>query len=183
MGRFGGVEQFEALEQLVAALLGSRARLAVQAPDHRQVLEPRQVLVDGGVLAREADPLAQLRRVLDDVEPGHPRAAGVGLQQRRQDPDDRRLAGAIRSEQAEHGPVRDLEVHADERAHRAVGLHEPADADRRVLGSVRLIGARLAIRARSVIGSDGGSCDTALNLASPRKESVERQALAYEGSG
>ncbi len=64
----GGVEQLEALEQLAPARLRGGARGAVQAPDHRQVLEPGEVLVDRRVLAGEPDPLAQRGGVADDVE-------------------------------------------------------------------------------------------------------------------
>ena len=59
----GGLGQVEALEQLVRAHLRRRAPLAVQPPDHHQVLDAGQVLVDRRVLAREPDPRAQLRRV------------------------------------------------------------------------------------------------------------------------
>jgi hypothetical protein len=51
----------------------------------------------------------------DDVEPGDARVPRVGLQQRRQDADDRRLARAVRPEQAEHGARSDVEIDARER--------------------------------------------------------------------
>ena len=107
------------------------ARHAVQAPDHDEVLQAGEVLVDRGVLAREADLVAQLRRVGDDVEAGDLGAAGVGPQQRREDPHDRRLAGAVGAEQAEHRARRGLEVDAVERADVAEGLRQPAHADGR----------------------------------------------------
>ena len=51
----------------------------VQPADHRQVLKPGQVLVDRRVLPGEADLGAELRGVVDDVEPGDLRRARVGL--------------------------------------------------------------------------------------------------------
>jgi hypothetical protein len=45
----------------------------VQATDHLQVLEAGQVLVDGRVLAREANVPTHLRRLANDVEAGDPR--------------------------------------------------------------------------------------------------------------
>ena len=55
-------------------------------------------------------------RLLDDVEAGHGRAPGVGLEQRGQDPDRRRLARAVGPEQTEDGALGDLEVDAVEGA-------------------------------------------------------------------
>ena len=108
-----------------SSLARSRDGLAaqvVEAPDHLQVLEPGQALVDGGVLAREADLLAQLGGVVDDVEPVDARAARRGRQQRGQDAHGGGLAGAVGAEQAEHGPGLDLEVDPAERLDVLVGL-------------------------------------------------------------
>ena len=124
------IEEFETVEQLPATLLRHGARLAVQAPDHREVLEPREVLVDGGILTREPDPLAEPRSIAHDIEPVHLGATGVRLQERRENPDDRRLAGAVRAEQAEDGAVGDFEVDAIERPYRAIGLLQTGCADR-----------------------------------------------------
>ena len=92
-----GVRQVEALEQLVRAGARVLAGHVVELPDHLQVLEPGQVLVDRRVLAREPDLRAQRRRVALHVQARDARAAGVGLQQRREDPHRRRLARAVRA--------------------------------------------------------------------------------------
>ena len=131
-GAVGGVGEREALEQLVRAPLGRRAPLAVEPPDHRQVLGPGQVLVDGRVLAREADLRAQPRRVGDDVEAGDARAARVGLEQRREHAHHGRLSGPVRSQHAEDGPRRGLQVDAVEGPHGPERLHEALDADGRL---------------------------------------------------
>ena len=121
-----------------AAALGLRAAHAVQAPDHDQVLEAGEVLVDGRVLAGEADAPAQLGGVADDVEARDEHGAGVGLQQRREHADRGRLAGAVGAEEPEHAARRDLEVDAVEGPDVAEGLHETGHADRR-LARVRYV--------------------------------------------
>ena len=113
------IDQVEAFEQLAAAPLRGRPGLAVEAADHCQVLEPGQVLVDRRVLAGEPDLRPQRRRVADDVEAEDGRAAAVGPQQRREDPDKRRLAGAVGAEQPQDRAGRDVEVDSVECPHRA----------------------------------------------------------------
>jgi hypothetical protein len=116
----------------VRAALGRGSALAVQAPDHDQVLEAREVLVDGRVLAGQADARAQRGRVADDVEARDQHGPGVGLEQRREDADRGRLARAVGAEEPEDGARRDVEVDAIEGPDVAEGLHEPGHADRRL---------------------------------------------------
>ena len=70
-----GVGQLELLEQLVGPALGLGLRQLVQPPEHDQVLAAGQVLVDGRVLAGQADDRAELLGLLDDVE-ARPRSRG-----------------------------------------------------------------------------------------------------------
>ncbi len=123
-----GVPELEALEQLVGARAGLLFREVVEPSEHPEVLASGQVLVHGRVLAGEADRLAHRLRFADDVEARHACAAGIRLQQRREDADGRRLAGPIRPEQPENGAFLHLEVDAVEGAHltlaRAVDLDE-----------------------------------------------------------
>jgi hypothetical protein len=77
----------------------------VQPTDHVEVLEPGQVLVDGGVLPGHPDAFADPLGLGEHVHAGDLGAAGVRLQQGRQDPDRRGLAGTVRPEQPEHGPL------------------------------------------------------------------------------
>jgi hypothetical protein len=105
----------------------------VQPPDHLEVLEPGQVLVDGRVLPREPDPRPELARVADDVEAGDARLALVGGEQRREDADCRRLPGAVRPEETEDAAGRDDEVDAAKRLDLPVPLDQPAGLDRRAL--------------------------------------------------
>ena len=144
----GGLVEEEALEQLVGTASRLGVRELVEAAEHPEVLASGQVLVDGRVLAGEADRAANRLRVADDVEPRHARGSRVRAQQRGEDPHRRRLAGAVRAEQAEHGSLLHLEVDPVERAHlvlaRAVDLHEPLGFDR--CHAARLRDARILAR-------------------------------------
>ena len=104
----------------------------VEAPDHHEVLAAGQVLVDRRVLAGQADLRAQRGRVAHDVEAGHAALPAVGRQQRGQDADGGRLAGAVGAEQPEHGARGDVEVDAAQRLDLAVGLAQVAYFDGRV---------------------------------------------------
>jgi hypothetical protein len=73
-----------------------------------------------------------------DVVAGHRRATGVRPQERGKDPNGRRLAGAVRAEQAQDGPLVDGQVDAVERADLvppgAVDLDQALGDDRRGRG-------------------------------------------------
>jgi hypothetical protein len=71
--------------------------------------------------------------VLDDVVPGHARRAGRRSQQRREDPDEGRLARAVGPQEAVDLPVEDFEVQAVDGADAAlVGPDEVVDLDGRM---------------------------------------------------
>ena len=105
----------------------------VEASDHLQVLVPGQILVDRRVLPGQPDLGPELRRVGDNVEPGDPGAAGVGTQQRGQDPDRGRLARAVRPEQTENAALWRAEVDTAERLHLAEGLLQSFRLDCRLI--------------------------------------------------
>jgi hypothetical protein len=69
-----------------------------------------QVLVDCGVLAGETDAHADLVRRLAHIEPEDLGASTVGTKDRGQDSNRGGLARAVRTEQAEHGALRDGQV-------------------------------------------------------------------------
>ena len=77
-----------------------------------QVLPPGLQLVERGVLAGEADSPPHLVPLANDVEAADPRAAASGCGQRGEDAHGRGLAGAVRAEQREHRPARDVEIDA-----------------------------------------------------------------------
>ena len=114
------VLEVELGEQLVRATPRLGARQLVEAPEHPEVLAAGEVLVDRCVLAREADQLADGLRLARHVEPSHACAPVVGLQKRREDAHRRRLARAVRPEQAEDRALLHLEVDAVEGAHLAL---------------------------------------------------------------
>jgi hypothetical protein len=94
----------------------------VQPPDHLKVLPPREVLVDRGVLSGQPDARAQLAGLPHDVEAGDLRPPGVGLEERGEDTDRGRLAGAVRPQETKDRPLLDLQVETIERAGLAVAL-------------------------------------------------------------
>ena len=68
--------------------------------------------------------VAQLRRLAHGVEAGHAGLAAIGGQQRGEDAHDRRLAGPVGAEQAEHGAGAGVEVDPGQGLHVTVGLVE-----------------------------------------------------------
>jgi len=116
----GRVREPELLEQLVDALLQlapvDRANQTLQA----QVLAPVQVDVDAGDLTDDADRLAHLPGMRDDVDTGHTNRARGGEGERACDLDRRGLAGAVRPEKTEDRAGRNNKVNAVEGSDRAL---------------------------------------------------------------
>ncbi|ALE85348.1 hypothetical protein XF36_21140 [Pseudonocardia sp. HH130629-09] len=97
----GGVGEPEAVDQLGGAGPGGCPRQIEQPADQVEVVAAGQGLVDGGVLAGEADQGADPGGVADDVAAEHRGPAGRRREQRGQHADGRRLAGAVGAEQAQ----------------------------------------------------------------------------------
>jgi hypothetical protein len=116
------IAELELVQQLARPLARFAAAEVVEAPDHLEVLEAGQVVVDRCVLAGEPDALANLARMAEHVDAGDARRALVGLEERGEDPHRRRLPGAIWPEQPEHDPPLHAEVDAVERDDLAVPL-------------------------------------------------------------
>jgi hypothetical protein len=117
------VGQVEALQQLPGPGPGVAARELEQAGDQDQVLGPGQLLVDGGVLAGQADQAPDPVGLADHVEAADAGVSAVRAQQGGQDAHGRRLAGPVRAEQAEDRALADGQVDPGERR----GLAEPLD--------------------------------------------------------
>src|SRR5205823_9056991 len=81
------------------------------------------------LLEDDADPLAEARPRRLRVVPEHRHLTGVAAPVALEDLDRRRLAGAVRAEEAEDLAVRDLEVDAAHRLERAVRFAQSADGD------------------------------------------------------
>ena len=121
------VGEREAGEQVV----GDRARVlqVTQLGDQHEVLPAGEHLVDRGELAGQADRLAHVAGLGGDVEAVDRGGARVGLEQRRQDPHERGLAGAVRAEQREDAPRRHVEVDAAQHVQVLEGLLDALHPD------------------------------------------------------
>ena len=120
------------LEQLVDPRLLDLRGHSVELGEVAQVVVAGKPFVDAALAAEDvADPLPHLPRVLDDVVAEHARASRRRDEQRDQHLDRRRLARAVRAEEAEELALLDLEAHA---AHRLDLFH--AAADRPGVGAV-----------------------------------------------
>ena len=107
----GGLGQADALEQLVGARLARSSRgSACSAAWSRRCSRP--VSSGSSAASWSAAPIARahLRALLDDVVAGDARRAGGRRQQRRQHVHGRRLAGAVRAEEAVDLAGRDGQV-------------------------------------------------------------------------
>ena len=126
-----GLDQVEALEQLVGARARARPAQVVEAAHHLEVLLAGEVLVDRGVLAGQPDVRAQLRGVAHDVEARPPARC-----RRRACSSVVRMRTAVVLP-APFGPSRPstragrrAQVDAVERDHVAVGLAQAVGLDR-----------------------------------------------------
>ena len=89
----------------------------VQTGEESNVLLDRQVPVEGEALGHVSDPFPDSGSLGADVEPGDSAFPGRRFQESREHLDGRGLAGAIRTEEAEHlsgGDVECHRVHGDE---------------------------------------------------------------------
>ena len=124
-----GVGEAELREQLVGALRELAATKSLQTALQDVVLAPGQFDVHAGLLRDDADRAANARRLARDVEPRDASGAAVGTGERRQDLDGRRLARAVRPEQAEDRAGLHAERQPVERLDVAVSLGEACRLD------------------------------------------------------
>jgi hypothetical protein len=124
-----GVAEPERLEQLVGACLGLGALEPQQPAEQDEVLAPRQLLVDRGQLAGQADEPTDGVGLLHDVTPEHAGLALVGPQQGGQHADRGRLAGPVGSQDAIHRAARNGQVDAVDGTNAPEGLDEAGGFD------------------------------------------------------
>ena len=127
----GRERQLELLEQLGGPAAGARARdMSDSSPTSSRFWRPREQLVEGGVLAGDADHPAHRLRVGDHVVAGHPRGAGVGAGHGGEHAHGRGLARR-RWGRARRGCglACDLQRHVGDRHLFAVGLAESLGPD------------------------------------------------------
>jgi hypothetical protein len=102
------VGEIEASEQPVGDL--TRFLEVAQLRDKHEVLATGEDLVDRRELAGQADRFTHIVRTRGDVEAVHRGGSSVGLEQRREDAHERRLASTIRAKEGEDASGPDLEV-------------------------------------------------------------------------
>src|SRR5262249_32246749 len=112
--------QAELLEQLPDPLPPPSAGQPVDLGLHLQVLAAARLRVETVLLPHHSDRAAHRLCVAEHVEAGHARLAAVWARERGQDADGRRLAGAVRAEQAKDRSRLDDEAEPVERADAAV---------------------------------------------------------------
>jgi hypothetical protein len=132
-----GVGQAHPIEELVGPAAGGGLAQPVEPAEQDEVLAAAENLVDGRLLAAEADPPPDLVGGASHVGAGHHRPAAVGSQEGGEHPDRGRLAGAVRAEQAADGAGGDRQVEPVERPGVAEALVEALGLDRQQLVSHR----------------------------------------------
>ncbi len=101
----------------------------VQAGREAQVLEHREIAMQAERLRHVADVLLQRRDVgRGEVVAEHGRRRRLDLEEADDRPQQRRLAGPVRPDDADDLRAADLEIDARERAPTSEVLHEPAQA-------------------------------------------------------
>ena len=134
VGRDGPVEQLGEAERLGELRHAGSRRGRFDTPQARvdvEVPPPGQGPVDDGVLEDDTACAARCERLGRHVEAGEAGASAGRDDGGREHPDRRRLAGAVRADEAEHLAVLDLEVDSPHRFDPArIGLLEPAHLDR-----------------------------------------------------
>ncbi len=125
------LREAELSEELVGPRVALARRHAVISGVEQQVLTKRQRPVEVVALGDDREPAAGGDWVRDDVDAGDERAARGAPRSRREDADRRRLACAIRAEQAEDLAARDREADRIDRGRGAprVALHEVDDSN------------------------------------------------------
>jgi hypothetical protein len=104
---------------------------AVDARDEVEVLLDREVLVEAEPLGHVADAALDIGRLRAQIEAEGGPATLVGREQPAEHADRRRLAAAVRAEEADDAPARDGEIDVVHHRAPAVALGESAHLDRR----------------------------------------------------
>ena len=116
-----------ALHHCLDALAPLAARHPLDLGDELEIFDDAHVGVERRRLRQIAGAAFGLDRLVEDVEPGDDGVAFRGRHVAGQDPHRRRLAGAVRSEEAEDLPALDAKAHVVHRGHPAVAFREVLD--------------------------------------------------------
>ena len=113
------------------ALAPAGAAQAVGAREEVEVLGDGRVRVDAGVVGHEARDPPHLLRMVHDRVAADARIAALRRVERRQDPHRRRLAGAVRPDEAEHLAALDAERHVVHRVDAVEVADQPVELEHR----------------------------------------------------
>ena len=125
----GPLGELDCVEELGNESRAAFARDAVELRVDQEVLAHAQLDVARHRLRNHADRPPHVVGLPQDVEAVDERRPRRRREQRRQHPDERGLAGAVRAEQAEDFPFFDVEAHALDGGEVAEALDEIADFD------------------------------------------------------
>ena len=98
----------------------------MQGAEIGDVLARRQLRVDAGGMRQDTNGAPRCKRIANDVDAVHARAAGIRPEHGIEDTQRRGLAGAIRPEQAGDAPIARLEADTVDRADRAEAAAQPS---------------------------------------------------------
>src|SRR5260370_11451500 len=122
--RAGSIRELEQRQHLVDALAALAGRNAIEPRVELEVLATGQHVIEGRVLEDETDALPDSSRVADDVDAGHLRGTRCWREQRAQDRDRRRLAGAVRAQESKYLAVPDREIDPSDGFDLPISLYE-----------------------------------------------------------
>jgi hypothetical protein len=148
------------LQELLAA--GPEVADEVDLGGELDVLVDRQVPVEAELLREVADAALEERGVLDDVEAQDGGPTRGGREKAAEHAEDRRLAGPVRTDEAEHLPFPDLEVEG------ADGLDVPEGLGE----ALRLDGRDIAHRGRPSVATRRTASAGSPGLRSPSRFSI-----------
>ena len=120
-----GPLQIHQLQQIAGAVTRGRGLEAVYLGDERQGLGCREALEERQIFGHDADPPLHGHGIRQRIHSEDAHRAGARPQQSRQALDGRRLAGAVRAEEAKEAAGRDGEVDAIDGAQRPEVAGEP----------------------------------------------------------
>src|SRR3989475_11456950 len=134
--------QLQNLEELIDALVHERVGHVIEPPDQPEVLASGEFSIDPDRLARVADHAPDVQPIALDIEARDVDGAARLREQRRDDPDDRRLSGPVGPEETEelalaHGEADVVDGLDLLLAAAPVDLDEVTDIDHRVLHGSR----------------------------------------------
>ena len=127
------VDQVEDLRESHPDLRGAQP---VEAPLQGEQFTPGLPVVNGRILERDADPDADRSGILRHVVPGHGGRPGTGFEQRAEDPYDRRLAGAVGTQESVDLPSTNAEIETVDCDRRTETTDEPCGTNSCVDGIV-----------------------------------------------